>query len=332
MRYVKHITIDDDEDNMRFDRWFMIHYHHISFAHLQKLLRSGQIRLNGGRVKSNFRLRAGQDVRIPPIVHASIIKNDKKPLIDQSINYLDASKFLNSILIYEDSEIYVFNKPSGIPVQGGSGITYHIDGLLNYWLGSKGEKTYLIHRLDQETSGILIVARTRASAQSLTEAFRMRKVKKIYWSLVRGVPNKNKFFISNWLIKKCRIGGDYVQVADNSEKGANHAISYFRIIDCSEKFCWLEMQPHTGRTHQLRVHALHIGHPIVGDKKYYINNSIGDYSSKIKNHLYLHARYIDFPHPSGGRLQITAPLSDHMAKTWDSFGFDYSTDVCFKRL
>ncbi|MBY7648918.1 MAG: RluA family pseudouridine synthase [Candidatus Liberibacter europaeus] len=333
MTCVKHVTIDKDEDNMRFDRWFKTNYPQISFGNLQKLLRSGQIRLDKGRIKSNDRVKSGQLVRIPPFVQASICKKENKYLGVPSIGYLNSSEFLSSILIYKDSKVYIFNKPAGIPVQGGSGITCHIDGLLEYWLESNGKKPYLIHRLDQETSGILVVARTRASAQSLTEAFRMRKVKKIYWSLVRGIPNEKNVCISNWLLKKGRPGGDYVQVVNHSEKGANKAVSYFRMIDFfAQKFCWLEMQPYTGRTHQLRVHALHMGHPIVGDKKYYMDNSNGNFSNDIQNKLYLHARYIDFPHPEGGRLQVTAPLPTHMVKTWDSFGFKYHSGAYINRL
>ncbi|AKK20299.1 RluA family pseudouridine synthase [Candidatus Liberibacter africanus] len=330
MTSVKYIAVEKDEENMRFDRWFKNHYPQINFVNLQRILRSGQIRLDKKRVKSNDRIQSGQVVRIPPIVNAlnNMIKDEKK----SDFSVAKHSEFLKSILLYADSHIYVFNKPAGISVQGGSGITNHIDGFLQSWADSKLQKPRLIHRLDQDTSGLLVVARTRIAAQNLTESFRMRRIKKIYWSLVWGVPQNKKKCISNWLLKKNQAGGDYVRVVNPGEKGANHAISYFKIIDSfAQKFCWLEMQPYTGRTHQLRVHALHMGYPIVGDKKYFINSK-GNFADCIQKKLYLHARYIDLPHPEGGRLQITAPLPEHMVETWKSFGFQYKQDLCFQRL
>ncbi|MBA5723676.1 RluA family pseudouridine synthase [Candidatus Liberibacter sp.] len=326
MLCVQHIIIDSDEGGMRFDRWFRIHYPHISFGNLQKLLRSGQIRLDKGRIKSNDRVQPGQIVRIPPVICATSATQGSR--FDQSKNYSDSSEFLKRILLYENSKIYVFNKPPGIPVQGGSGITRHIDGMLESWTNLKGEKPRLIHRLDRETSGILIVARTRAAAQSLTESFRMRRVRKVYWSLVKGIPKQSEGRLSSWLMKSRQAGGDYVKVVEQNEDGANHAISCYKVIDTFEQqFCWLEMQPHTGRTHQLRVQALQMGHPIIGDKKYYIEDHDDNFLNNIPNQLHLHARYIDFPYPEGGRLQMTAPLPSHMAKTWDLCGFKYGTDM-----
>ncbi|WP_333948035.1 RluA family pseudouridine synthase [Candidatus Liberibacter brunswickensis] len=332
MTYVKYIVVEKDEENMRLDRWFKNHYPHINFVNLQKILRSGQIRLDKKRVKSNDRIQSGQVIRIPPIVNSINYISKETKEYDLSINKSTHSDFLKSILLYKDSEIYVFNKPAGISVQGGSGIVNHIDGFLQSWTDYRGQKPRLIHRLDRETSGILVVARTRTAAQILTEAFRMRKIQKIYWSLVWGIPKDKKKCVSNWLLKKSNPGGDCVRVVEKNEKGANYAISYFRVMDCfAQKFCWLEMQPYTGRTHQLRVHALHIGYPIVGDKKYSINSK-RDFIGNIQNKLYLHARYIDLPHPAGGRLRITAPLPAHMVETWDDFCFQYNQELCVQRL
>ncbi|MBL0848901.1 MAG: RluA family pseudouridine synthase [Candidatus Liberibacter ctenarytainae] len=330
---VKNVIIDSDEDNMRFDRWFKAHYPQIGFGNLQKLLRSGQIRVDKKRVKSNDRVQSGQCVRIPPIVNTVNYQNREKYVIDSSKGYLDRSAFLKHILLYEDSKIYIFNKPAGMAVQGGSGITYHMDGILESWLDSQGRKPRLIHRLDQETSGILVVARTRAAAQNLTESFRMRRVKKIYWSLVQGIPDNKKGCIANWLVKTGKVGGDHVKVVDQNEKGARYAISHFKVIDAfAQNFCWLEMQPYTGRTHQLRIHALHMGNPIVGDKKYFTHNPKENDFKGIQNKLYLHARFMDFPHPEGGRMQVVAPLPTHMDQTWSSLGFKYNTDTYAKRI
>src|SRR5690606_35043840 len=172
---------------------------------------------------------------------------------------------LSQMLLYEDPKVYVFNKPAGLAVQGRSGVTRHIDGMLEAWRNKKGEKPRLVHRIDRDTSGVLVVARTRGAAQKLTAAFRERDTKKIYWSLVKGVPRKQEDKISTWLVKEQTMDGDRMRIAKHGEEGADHAVSYYRVIDtAAQNLAWLQMEPYTGRTHQLRVHALHIGHHIIG--------------------------------------------------------------------
>ncbi|AGA65160.1 Ribosomal large subunit pseudouridine synthase C [Liberibacter crescens BT-1] len=327
MAGIKHVKVDHDESGMRFDRWFKAHYPYVAFGDLQKLLRSGQIRLDGKRVKSGDRVNLDQVIRIPPLDFLSNNKNTSQSL-SKLCESTDKDELLNRMLLYEDREVYVFNKLAGLAVQGGSGISLHMDYLLEAWRNAKGEKPRLVHRLDRETSGIFVVARTRNAAQSFSEAFRNRNTEKTYWLLVKGVPKKYEGRISSWLIKKEGIGSDYVKVAMHGEKGAGHAVSYFKVIQTvAKKFCWLEMKPYTGRTHQLRVHALHIGHPIIGDTKYFINDPNWHLPENIPKQLHLHARYIDIPHPSGGRLQVTAPLPSHMVQTWNLLGFDYHENV-----
>jgi len=195
--------------------------------------------------------------------------------------------------------------------------------MLEAWTNKKGEKPRLVHRLDRDTSGVLVIARTRGAAQKLTAAFRERDTKKTYWSLVRGVPRKHEDKISTWLIKEATEDGDRMRVAKHGEDGADHAISYYRVVEtAAQNLAWLEMEPYTGRTHQLRVHALHIGHPIIGDPKYFIDDHNWDFPGGIQKRLHLHARKIDIPHPDGGRLKVTAPLPPHMVQSWNLLGLD----------
>lgn len=322
MAGIEHITVDTDENGMRVDRWFKVHYPGLGFGALQKLLRSGQVRVDGGRVKSDSRLQVGQVVRVPPIeTDGKAIKGGM--IGSHDIKHADADELLKRMLIHEDDKVFVLNKPAGIAVQGGSGVNRHIDGLLEAWTNRKGEKPRLVHRLDRDTSGVLVVARTRGAAQKLTAAFRERNTKKIYWALVKGVPRKHEDKISTWLVKEQTIDGDRMRIAKHGEEGADHAVSYYRVLDtAAQNLAWLQMEPYTGRTHQLRVHALHIGHHIIGDPKYSLPDHNWEFPGGIQKRLHLHARYIDIPHPDGGRLRVTAPLSPHMVQTWNLLGFD----------
>jgi 23S rRNA pseudouridine955/2504/2580 synthase len=322
MAGIEHITVSTDESGMRVDRWFKVHYPGLAFGGLQKLLRSGQIRVDGGRMKSDSRLQTGQVVRVPPMEVDS--KANSNPMIgSHDLKHADADELLKRMLIHEDEKIFVLNKPAGIAVQGGSGVNRHIDGLLEAWTSRKGEKPRLVHRLDRDTSGVLVIARTRGAAQKLTAAFRERDTKKIYWALVKGVPRKHEDRISSWLVKEQTPDGDRMRIGKHGEQGADHAISYYRVIDtAAQNLAWLQMEPYTGRTHQLRVHALSIGHHIIGDPKYSLPDHNWEFPGGIQKRLHLHARYIDIPHPDGGRLRVTAPLSPHMVQTWNLLGLD----------
>jgi 23S rRNA pseudouridine955/2504/2580 synthase len=260
-------------------------------------------------------------VRVPPV--DSDMKTKSGPIGSKDLKHSADGELLARMLLHEDDKVFVFNKPAGIAVQGGSGVTRHIDGLLEAWTNQKGEKPRLVHRLDRDTSGVLVVARTRGAAQKLTAAFRERDTKKTYWALVKGVPRKHQDKISTWLVKEQTIDGDRMRIAKHGEEGADHAVSYYRVIDtAAQNLAWLEMEPYTGRTHQLRVHALHMGHPIIGDPKYYIDDPNWDFPGGIQKRLHLHARHIDIPHPNGGRLRVSAPLPPHMVQTWNLLGLD----------
>ena len=320
MAGIEHRQVEADETGMRLDRWFKVHYPGLGFGALQKLLRSGQIRVDGGRVKSDTRVQPGQVVRIPPM---EVDAKKTGPIAGRDLRNSSDHDLLSRMLLHEDAKVIVLNKPAGIAVQGGSGVNRHIDQMLEAWTSPKGEKPRLVHRLDRDTSGVLVIARTRGAAQKLTAAFRERDTKKTYWSLVKGVPRKREDKISTWLVKEQTPDGDRMRIARHGDDGADHAISYYRVIEqAGQNFAWLEMEPYTGRTHQLRVHAAHIGHPILGDPKYFEAEPSWNFPGGVQNRLHLHARHIDIPHPDGGRLKITAPLPQHMVQTWNLFGFD----------
>ncbi|MCO6390695.1 RluA family pseudouridine synthase [Aliihoeflea aestuarii] len=320
MAGVEQIVVEKDEGGMRLDRWFKAHYPGLGFGPLQKLLRSGQIRVDGGRVKSDTRLQPGQQVRIPPI---GVDRTDGGPVTARTMRNQDDGDVLAKMMLYEDKKVIVFDKPAGLAVQGGSGITRSVDSMLEALRSQKGEKPRLVHRLDRDTSGVLVVARTRLAAMKLAEAFRHRETKKTYWALVKGVPPKREDRISTWLVKEQTIDGDRMRVAEHGEKGADHAVSFYRIVEqAAQTLSWLEMEPYTGRTHQLRVHAAHIGCPILGDPKYFESDQNWDFPGGMQKRLHLHARRIVIPHPDGGKIDVTAPLSPHMKQSWNLLGFD----------
>ncbi|MBP0440916.1 RluA family pseudouridine synthase [Tianweitania sediminis] len=324
MAGVEQKAVSADEAGMRLDRWFKVHYPGLGFGHLQKLLRSGQVRVDGGRAKADTRIQPGQMVRVPPLPIDE--KGSPGPLTAKTIRSQQDGDVLAKMLIYEDDKVFVFNKPSGLAVQGGSGVTRHVDGLLEAWRSKKGEKPRLVHRLDRDTSGVLVVARTRLAAMKLAEAFRARETRKTYWALVKGVPKNRDGKLSTWLVKEQTPDGDRMRIAAHGEKGADHAVSYYRVVDqAGQNLSWLEMEPYTGRTHQLRVHALELGCPIIGDPKYFEADTNWDFPGGMQNRLHLHARRIIIPHPERGKLDVTAEMPPHMVQSWNLIGFEEAT-------
>ena len=321
MSSVETRTVDADESGMRLDRWFKQHYPGLGFGKLQKLLRTGQVRLDGGRATADTRVTAGQAVRVPPNIGEP--RAPATPLTMNTMRERSDHEALSAMLIHEDERAYVLNKPPGLATQGGSGVVRHVDGMLEAWRNRKGEKPRLVHRLDRDTSGVLVVAKSRSSAQELTRAFRKRETRKVYWALVKGVPAKDEGRISNWLLKERTEDGDRMRVVPHGTADADHAISRWRVVEKSgQRLGWLELQPETGRTHQLRIHTLAMGHPIIGDPKYFEADHNWDFPGGIQNRLHLHARRIVVPREGFETLDATAPLPAHMVQSWNLLGLD----------
>ncbi|MGD0531056.1 MAG: RluA family pseudouridine synthase [Methyloceanibacter sp.] len=306
-----------DEDGMRLDRWFKSHYATLPHSRLEKLLRTGQVRVNGGRAKASTRLAAGQTVRVPPLPAAAPELVPAKQVLSKADR-----DFLASITLYEDDDLMVLNKPQGLAVQGGTKTTQHLDRLLEGLGDGPKTRPRLVHRLDRDTSGVLVVAKRREVAAKLGRAFQTRSVRKIYWALTKGVPRPPQGKIDAALVKAGSPEGDRVRKARPGEqKAAQSAVTYYAVVDrAGQTAAWLSLKPVTGRQHQLRAHMEILGYPILGDEKY---QGDLDLPAGIDNKLHLHARRISFPHPSGkGVVDVTAPLPDHMARAFAAFGFE----------
>jgi 23S rRNA pseudouridine955/2504/2580 synthase len=304
-----------DEDGMRLDRWFKAHYADLPHSRLEKLLRTGQIRVNGGRAKASTRLEAGQTVRVPPLPELAPMPPK------QALSKADRA-LLASIILYEDDDIMVLNKPPGLAVQGGSKTTQHLDRLLEGLGDGPETRPRLVHRLDRDTSGVLVVAKRRSVAAKLGRAFQTRSVRKIYWALVKGVPKPPQGKIEAALVKAAGPEGDRVRKARPGEQErAQSAVTYYSVVDrAGQAVSFVSLKPVTGRQHQLRAHMAILGYPILGDEKYRGNIDVPE---GIDNALHLHARRISFPHPSGeGIVDVTAPLPPHMARAFGAFGFE----------
>ncbi len=312
--------IAHDEDGIRVDRWFRRHYPALNHGRLEKLLRTGQVRLDGKRVKSADRVTAGQTVRLPPqVVHGDLAEKPKPKPNPQ------AQGSLEDAILYMDKSVIALNKPSGLATQGGSGLTQHVDGMLDSLTFEKGSRPKLVHRLDRDTSGVLVVARTTLAASELSRALATRDAQKIYWAMTKGVPSVKRGTIKAALAKEGGHGphgrDERMTTVDSDDEGAKDAVTDFVVLDTAgEEFAWLAVKPLTGRTHQIRVHLASIGTPIVGDFKYGGTDVRG--RGDIDNRLHLHARSIDIARPDGGRLNVVAPLPEHMLKSWSLFGFD----------
>ncbi len=310
------VSISAEEDGIRLDRWFKRRYPALTHGRLEKLLRTGQVRLDGKRAKAADRVAVGQQVRVPPqVVNAPVEEEKPRPEPKRDTGGLS----LQDMILYMDKSVIVLNKPSGLATQGGSGITRHVDGMLDQLAFEKNQRPRLVHRLDKDTSGVLVVARTVPAAASLARSLAQRDASKVYWSLVRGVPQQKRGTIKAALAKEGGRGAERMEVSDSED--AKYAITDYVVIDhAGEEFAWVAAKPVTGRTHQIRVHLASLGTPIVGDFKYGAQAARG--KGAIADKLHLHARSIDIARPDGGRLQVTAPLSEHMMKSWELLGFN----------
>ncbi len=311
---VRQFTVGHDDDGVRLDRWFKRHLPQVGFATVSRWARTGQIRVDGGRADVDFRLAAGQTLRVPPGGEAKPGLGGARPrrqLTEEELELAD------SMVLTQDRAAIVLNKPPGLATQGGSGTHKHVDGLLDAY-ASEGPRPRLVHRLDKDTSGVLLIARTPGSAAYFSKRFSGRSARKIYWALVVGVPSIDDGMIELPLAKQPGTGGEKMHV---DEEGGQSARTRYRVLDrAGNRAAWVELHPLTGRTHQLRVHMAAIGHPIVGDGKY--GGPEAFLSGSISRKMHLHARRLIIDHPDGTPLDVTAPLPEHFASGLEQLGFN----------
>ena len=304
MSQVQFVKVKDTDDGIRLNRWFLKYYPDLPLSRLQKLLRTKQVKVDGKKCETATRLISGQEIRVPPL--QDDIMTDNKT----SVSKRDA-EFVRSLVIYKDENIIVLNKPSGLAVQGGTNTKRHIDGMLSALCFENDEAPKLVHRIDKDTSGILLLARNRKYAELLTKAFKNKEIKKTYLAVVQGCPKQKKMIIDAPLLKQ----GERMVVAADGQK----ALSEMRVLDnAGDRFALVELSPQTGRTHQLRAHMKYIGNPIVGDDRYFIERKakINDIADK----LYLHAYKIDLT-DIYKKLVITAEIPEYFKQVFDSFGW-----------
>jgi 23S rRNA pseudouridine955/2504/2580 synthase len=314
---VEQRTIGAEDADQRLDRWFRRHFPTLGHGRLEKLLRTGQIRVDGRRAKASDRLAPGQVLRIPPIDLAPAPKAEPAEIDERE------AAALRSRVLHKDAEVLVIDKPAGLAVQGGTGTDRHLDGLLEALRFEADERPRLVHRLDRDTSGVLVLARTAAAARWLGEAFKGRDADKVYWAVTSGVPKPRAGRIDLKLAKLPGRAGERMTVDD---RGGKRAVTDYAVVEeVRGVAAWVALKPITGRTHQLRAHLEAIGHPILGDGKYGGKAAHPDLAEAPKQ-LQLHARSIALRRPDGRLLRVEAPLPAHMKKTWADFGFSARPD------
>lgn len=319
MSRVQTVTVTGDEADMRLDRWFRKHFPHVPHGMVEKLLRKGQIRVDGGRAKGDRRIAPGEEIRVPPLPDPKEVK-ESPPLSAED------AKFARSLVIYEDKTLIALNKPHGLAVQGGSKTTRHVDRLLEAF-GKGDQKPRLVHRLDKDTSGVLVVAKTAQSAKRLSRLFQTRDLKKTYWGVALGLITPKAGEIKGYMKKAAGPDGDreLMVAARHGEDGAQHAITRYAVADnAARRACWVVLRPETGRTHQLRVHMAAAGHALLGDGKYRCDIPVPE---GLSHQLHLHARKVEIPRDGKRPLVIEAPLSAHMTETFAALGFNENDDL-----
>ena len=332
MSGVQKIEVAEDDGDQRLDRWFRRMFPHIAQGRIEKMCRKGDIRVDGGRVKANTRVQAGQVVRVPPLPEPHEITARAKTY--DMISNADVEMMQDAVL-YRDDYLIAINKPPGLPTQGGSKQTRHVDMLADALRFGYDQKPRLVHRLDKDTSGILLLARTRQVASALTEAFRSRETRKVYWAAVGGCPSPKMGTIKYGLLKAGGHGHEKMVCIHPDDvahtDGAKRSTTDYMVLDSAAKRCaWVALVPITGRTHQLRAHMAEMGHPIIGDGKYggsgQENQGDGwgaQLGGEVSRKMHLHARSLSFPHPMTGKMvKIIAPMPAHMKQTWETFAWD----------
>lgn len=313
MGEVKLLGVGEGEDGMRLDRWLRRRWPNLGQTQIHKLARTGQLRVDGARAKAETRLAAGARVRVPPLPDALTREPPREGLSSR-----DAA-FAKSLVLFEDDVVLILNKPAGLAVQGGTKTSRHIDRLLSAW-GEGADRPRLTHRLDRDTSGVMVLGRSANAAAQLAAAFAKRRAMKIYWAIVEGNPRPVDGTVDLPLAKTGAQDFERVTPVDPEDSRGKAAVTEFVTISrAGPRAAWMALRPLTGRTHQLRVHMLGLGHPILGDPKYNTPASI-EASGPLK--LQLHARRLTLPHPSRGLIDIEAPLSPEMRAGFARFGFE----------
>lgn len=320
------VMVLEVDGTLRLDRWFRRHYPGLGHGNLEKLLRTGQVRVDGRRAKSGERVSPGMAIRVPPLAASS----DAAPPASRPASRTrpQDEALLRDLVIHRDDDAIVLNKPAGLAVQGGSNTTRHIDGMSDGLRFGNVERPRLVHRLDKDTSGVLLIARNAAAAAFFTRAFRDKTTRKTYWAIVAGLPKLRQGRIDLSLAKRALKDGERVQ---GDEEGKD-AVTYYTVVDSAgDRASWLALLPLTGRTHQLRAHCAAIGTPILGDGKYggAAAHALGGAAAR---RLHLHARTLEIPHPAGFTLKVTAPLPPHMKRMWEFLGFAGDAPDPFREL
>ena len=309
-----HVVVKD-ESGLRLDRWFRARYPGLGHARLSKLLRQGQIRLDGARVSGSARLEAGQKIRVPPLPPGAIASK----LPPQKVSAADAA-FLEGLLLHRDESVLALNKPPGLAVQGGSGLSRHLDGMLGGLRLGREDSPRLTHRLDRDVSGVLVLGRSSRAAAHLCESFRERRVGKLYWALTLGVPAHRRGRIETSMEKASNNGIEKMTLG----KGKKARTDYVVVEAVGRRFAWIGFIPQSGRTHQLRVHAAALGCPILGDGKYGGREArVAGEETGLASGLHLHAARLRLPHPDGGMLDVVAPPPSHMEESWRALRLDW---------
>jgi 23S rRNA pseudouridine955/2504/2580 synthase len=311
---VRQYIVDADDDGIRLDRWFKRHLPDAAFNLVSRWARTGQLRIDGRRAAPGDRLEAGQQIRVPPAEPPA----NPRPGPERRTLSDDEIAFVNEIVIHRDPQAIVVNKPPGLATQGGTATRTHLDGLLDGLADEAGHRPKLVHRLDKDTSGVLLLARTARAAAFFSKAFAGRTARKVYWALVVGIPEIRDGVIELPLAKQPGSGGEKMHV--DEARGLDARTRYRVVERAGNRAAFVELQPLTGRTHQLRVHMAAIGHPIVGDGKYGGRDAF--LTGAVSRKLHLHARRLRIDHPDGGRIDILAPPSDHFAETLATLGID----------
>lgn len=312
------VIIAEGDDGQRLDRWIKKYYPLLTFGQAQKIVRTGQLRIDGKRAKNDTRLAKGQAIRIPPQM-ADMVAN---PQQRREVSQKDFN-FMKAMVIYQDDDLIALNKPQGLAVQGGSKVLKHVDGLLDA-LAEEGVRPHLVHRLDKETSGVLLLARNPRAAKLMGEMFKGRDIRKYYWAVVSPVPKLEEGKVKSVIAKVATGGGERMMAVREDDADGKMALSFYKVMEAVGKaVAWVAFWPRTGRTHQLRVHAAEMGTPIIGDEKYDFHHEFLEENPELPRELHLHARRLIFRHPvTGKRVDITAPLNAEMKKTFKHFGFD----------